>query len=392
MALEGTFRDFHIADIIQLIGLHQKTGLLTLETAEEALQVFLRDGEVVGVRAERPPLEAKVAAPLVARGILSPAKLEEALAQQRDSPKPLGTLLAAANAVPHGDWSKALAAELETRLYRPFRWTDGKYRFVAQDAVDPGEGAVSPIRVDSLLMEGMRRADEWPQVLQDVPSPKLVFKVGGRQGKANPREIAPTDVAMLKLVDGKRTVEELVALSGLGEFEAYSGLANLVRANAVTAVGPVLPESADAAAARPRLRPPIRRTAAAVQAAPPAWIPRAAWAGAVVWLLAVLAVGGLDPLGLFPVSAAQRAALNRVRVLRATEQMQEAARRVELVGVLTGIAPASLDVLSTVAPMGQSPVQDPWGQPYRLVAEGGRLSIVSSGADERPGTADDLVR
>jgi hypothetical protein len=391
MALEGSFKDLHVADVLQLIGLHHKTGLLALEMAEEALQVFVRQGEVVGVRADRPPVDPKVAASLVARGILSPAALEEALRQQRQSGKPLGGLLADGNAVPPEAWAKALAAELEGRLYRPFRWTDGKYRFVVQDAVDPGDGAVSPIRVDSLLMEGMRRADEWSQILQDVPSPTLVFKVGGRQGKANPREIAPTDIIMLKLVDGKRTAEELVALSGLGEFEAYRGLANLVRANAITAIGEVGSESAEPEA-RPAPRQPIRRPAHPVQAAPPVWISHAAWAGAVAWLLVVMAVGGVEPLGLFPVSASRQAALDGVRALRAREQMHEAARRLELVGVLAGITPGGLEAFSVLAPVGRSPLQDPWGEPYRVVSEGGRSSVVSSGADRRPGTADDLVR
>ncbi len=391
MALEGTFKDFHIADIMQLIGLHQKTGVLTLEATEEALQIFVRDGEVVGVQSDRPPVEPRVAAALVARGILGAAKLEEALTQQREKPQPLGSLLAANGGVPKKEWTSALAVELEGRLYRPFRWKDAKYRFAAQDKVDPGEGGISPLRVDGLLMEGMRRADEWPLVLQDVPSPKLVFRVGGRQGgKVNPRDIQATDVSMLKLVDGKRTVEELVALSGLGEFEAMGGLANLVRANAISAVGPVPAAGAEGAAARALPARPVRRTPAPAQAAPPAWVARAAWVAAAACLLVVLAVGGGEPLGLFPVSPGQQRSLDQVRSLRAWEDMRELARRAEAVSVLTGNPPASVEALGALA-AGRSLLQDPWGQPYRLVTEAGRTSIECSGADERRGTADDLV-
>ena len=390
MALEGTFKDFHIADLLQLIGLHQKTGVLALEAAEEAIQILVRDGEVVGVQSDRPPVEPRVAAALVARGILVPAKLEEALKQQREKPQPLGPLLTASGGVPKTEWASALAAELEGRLYRPFRWKDGKYRFAAQDKVEPGEGGISPLGVDNLLMEGMRRADEWPLVLQDVPSPKMVFRVGGRQGKVNPRNIQPTDVSMLKLVDGKRTVEELVAVSGLGEFKAWSGLANLVRANAISAVGPVPAAGAEGPAAHAVPARPVRRAPAPAHAAPPAWIARVVWAAAVACLLIVLAVRGGEPLGLFPVSPGQQKSLDQVRALRAWEEMQELARRVEAVSVLTGSPPGSVEALATTAAR-RSVLQDPWGQPYRLVTEGGRTSIVSSGADQRRGTADDLV-
>ncbi|MBI4537584.1 MAG: DUF4388 domain-containing protein [candidate division NC10 bacterium] len=390
MALEGSFKDFHIADVLQLIGLQQKTGVLSLETAEESLQLLLRDGEVVGVQSARPPLETRVAALLIARGSLTPAALEEALAVQREQAQPLGAILTA-GAVPGKEWASALAAELEGRLYRPFRWKDGKYRFTTQGKVEPGENSLPPLRVDTLLMEGMRRADEWPLILQEVHSPKAVFRVGGQQAKVDPRDIRPTDVTMLKLVDGKRTVEELVALSGLGEFEAWSGLANLVRANAISPVslGPAAPTE-DAAPPRAAAVRPIRRAPVQAQAAPPAWAARAAWAAAAACLAAVLAVFGGEPLGLFPASSDQQRSLDRVRVLRALEELQALARRVEAVSVWTGRNPGSLEALATLGPIGRGLLTDPWGQPYRLETGGERVWVVSAGPDRRPGTPDDL--
>jgi len=385
MALEGTFKEFHIADILQLIGLHQKSGTLDLENDEEALKLFLRDGEVVGVRADRPPVEPRVAAGLVARGILPAPKLEEALRQQAEKTQSLGSLLGAAGAVSPKEWASGMAVELTSRLYRPFRWTGGSYRFTPQATPDPGEWSLSPVGVDGLVMEGIRRADEWAVILQDVPSAGLVFRVGGRHGKLNPREIQAADVAMLKLVDGKRTVEELTALSGLGEFEAWTGLANLARANAISAVGPA-PAAAGAAPA-PSLRRPLRRPAAPDRAAPPAWFGRLAWGVASACLLAVLVGFGWEPLGLVPVSPRQRSALDRVRALRAEAEIRELGREIDAVRMLTGSAPTGLDGL---LPGRRGPVQDPWGQPYQIQTEGARVVVTSAGADRRLGTSDDL--
>ena len=39
MALEGTLRDFSLADIFQLIGLQRKTGVLTLKGGGEVVTV-----------------------------------------------------------------------------------------------------------------------------------------------------------------------------------------------------------------------------------------------------------------------------------------------------------------------------------------------------------------
>ena len=43
MALEGTLRDFSLADIFQLIGLQRKTGVLTLKAPEDTVTVSFLD-------------------------------------------------------------------------------------------------------------------------------------------------------------------------------------------------------------------------------------------------------------------------------------------------------------------------------------------------------------
>ena len=48
MALEGTLKDFSLADIFQLIGLQRKTGVLTLRGKDDTVTVTFLDGKVVG--------------------------------------------------------------------------------------------------------------------------------------------------------------------------------------------------------------------------------------------------------------------------------------------------------------------------------------------------------
>src|SRR3954451_9086623 len=47
MALEGTLRDFSLADIFQLIGLQRKTGVLKLRGKDATVTVTFLDGKVV---------------------------------------------------------------------------------------------------------------------------------------------------------------------------------------------------------------------------------------------------------------------------------------------------------------------------------------------------------
>jgi hypothetical protein len=47
MALKGTLKDFGIADILQLIGQQQKTGMLHLKSKGQEVQIGFKEGNIV---------------------------------------------------------------------------------------------------------------------------------------------------------------------------------------------------------------------------------------------------------------------------------------------------------------------------------------------------------
>ena len=191
MALEGTFRDFHIADIVQLIGLQRKTGTLTLEAGDDTLILTFQDGAVAWAHSARSSWERRMAYLLVARGLVTPSQLQEALDAQRGGKKKLGAILAERGFLRKEEWDSVLTREVEEAVYRPFRWTAGRYRFVSEASVELAEGKIGPLGAENVLMEGVRRVDEWPMILEKVPSMAMVFKVGSRAGKLNPKQIDP---------------------------------------------------------------------------------------------------------------------------------------------------------------------------------------------------------
>jgi len=387
MALEGTFKDFHIADILQLIGLQRKSGMLTLEGEEDTLSLTFQDGAVVWVQSTRVSWEQRLAGPLLARGLLKPAQLQEALGLQKESGKKLPTILAEKGYLPKKEWETILIQEVTEAAYRPFRWTAGRYRFVSQPTMDPPEGRVGPLSAESVLMEGIRRVDEWPMIRERVPSTAMVFKVGSRATKLTPRNIEPGEVKMLDLVDGKRTVQELTDASALGEFEAMRSLASLVGAGAIAPVGPIPIAAAPVEA--PEVRPAPSLPARA-PAGPPVWLPRLVWALVAAWLVALLLLLRVEPLGLFPLSRARAASLDRVRIARAQADLDELTLDVDRYIAATGAYPTSLDVLAALDRSLGRRLKDPWGHPYQIRWTENGASVISAGPDGRVGTPDDL--
>src|SRR3954452_19154221 len=85
MALEGTLRDFSLADIFQLIGLQRKTGVLTLRGKDDTVTVTFLDGKVVGGGSLHRRLENRLGTVLIKRGTLSQDQDKRALEIQKET-------------------------------------------------------------------------------------------------------------------------------------------------------------------------------------------------------------------------------------------------------------------------------------------------------------------
>src|SRR5450432_2262849 len=93
MALEGTLKDFSLADIFQLIGLQRKTGVLTLRGPEDTVSVTFLDGKVVGADSLNRKLETRLGHVLIRSGTLTNEQLSRALEIQKETLQRLGFIL-----------------------------------------------------------------------------------------------------------------------------------------------------------------------------------------------------------------------------------------------------------------------------------------------------------
>ena len=93
MALEGTLRDFSLADIFQLIGLQRKTGVLTLRSKDDTVTVTFLDGKVVGADSLNRRLENRLGTVLMRTGFLTQDQLKRSLEIQKETLQRLGFIL-----------------------------------------------------------------------------------------------------------------------------------------------------------------------------------------------------------------------------------------------------------------------------------------------------------
>jgi uncharacterized protein DUF4388 len=246
MALTGTLQDFGIAEILQLIGQQAKSGVLHLASRGEEIHVLIADGCIVSAEFAGRRQRDRLGAMLVRAGLLSPEDLERALDAQRRTLRRLGDLLVEMRLVAVADLKQMTALQTTETLYGLFAWKRGTYAFEA-GAVEWDAATVTPLRAEAALMEGFRRADEWPMVRRRITSPAMTFerlRPLEPAGAAEPVEggagggVGPDERAVHALAAPGRTVEQIADLSRLGEFGASKALLTLLNLGYLAAIEP----------------------------------------------------------------------------------------------------------------------------------------------------------
>jgi hypothetical protein len=251
MALKGTLKDFGIADILQLIGQQGKTGQLHLKARDQEVAVAFQNGNIVRAESSTRNKKDLIGTMLVRAELITEAQLEFALETQKRTLQRLGDVLTQQGVVGAERFKQMVQLQTTETLYRLFQWKSGNYEFEQVDVeVDP---SFTPLRAESVLMEGFRLVDEWPVVRKKITSYALTFDklkelppaplkqdafdealesaFGDKPDEQSGSEfqaVGEFERKVYNLVGSGRTVRRLIDVACLGEFETCKALCNLV--------------------------------------------------------------------------------------------------------------------------------------------------------------------
>lgn len=112
----------------------------------------------------------------------------------------------------------------EEAVYRTFLWSTGLYdlEFCEIDVPD-----AIPIGSSALLMEGMRRIDEWGRLAEQLPSSSVVFNVDARVLLQRLAEVPDELNAVLRLFDGERSLMAVIDESPFDDLSTLSVISKM---------------------------------------------------------------------------------------------------------------------------------------------------------------------
>ena len=402
MALEGTLRDFSLADIFQLIGIQKKTGVLSLKYDGEVVTVSFLNGDVVSADSLNKNLEDRLGTVLVNSGRITEAQLRQALKLQRETLKRLGYILVDGRYITETDLKEALRLQITQIVFRLFRWKDGEYHFSQEESVEYDREHFTPLSAESILMEGIRMIDEWPIIERKIRSFEQVFRkmrpdvrpmvisrdeydaaetldttisatAAVPMGAASHHEairLAREEAAVYALVDGHRTVQAIIDGARMGDFETCRILYDLLSR------GLIVPEADAAVPARPEAH---RRSAGPVLEG----------IGYLILLAAVaasLATIGRSPFSGSPRLLAPPGALEEINELVCHNRIERIDEAVQIYYLQKGFYPDDLKDLVRGRLLPELTLFDPWGRGFGFISlsEGYRIIAYDSGGVENP--------
>lgn len=166
---EGTLADMAVVDLIQTIEIGRKSGLIQFFSDEgQRGAIYFRSGKVIDAE--------------------------------------LGRLQS-------GD-----------AVYRLLTWSDGRFQVEFKTI---RRNDVIGLSTQALLMEGMRRLDEWGKLLEQLPPLHTVFEVDYRELAERLSEIPDEINSILRLFDGRRTLLHVVDDCEFGDLEALNVISKL---------------------------------------------------------------------------------------------------------------------------------------------------------------------
>ncbi len=232
VGIQGNLASVQIVEVLQMLGLQRQTGRLVVNRSDDAVEVYFKDGAVVlassGCRGPRSAVEV-----LLKRSCgLEEDNIQHVLSIADMTSQPIDRVLVRENMISATTFSECHRRHTESAVFKVMAWEDGEFFF--EKAVPPVFASIAQLKVNDLLLEGARRADEWSLIRQKIPHFDIVFEpMIGDANELATRGMSDFDLSVFSCVDGRRTIQNIIDTLNMGDFEVVKSMFILLSVNLI---------------------------------------------------------------------------------------------------------------------------------------------------------------
>jgi hypothetical protein len=262
MPLRGDLKEFGVPEVFQLLEQQAKTGCLNVKTDFREIEVYFREGRIVGAFPSGQDPWDYLAGILCRVGYLSEEDVQRLQKRQANDLTSLKEMLRGEALLGPREIDVLLREHIEELLFPMFQKRRGEFFFIQDKTLQSDWELREPLAAEPLVLEGLRKSDEWPLLkkrigsFQEVPQRQVALRDVGRlplkkrvralwnKMKGVEEEepdwteedsllegepaLTSAEKVVYSLTDGRRNIEEIIHVSLLGEFSACQACLSLM--------------------------------------------------------------------------------------------------------------------------------------------------------------------
>jgi hypothetical protein len=222
VGITGNLKTMVLSELLQWLSLGVKTGTLRIEGRGVLKRIFFIAGRISSTSSSDP--REYLGQFLVSHGYISEEELKMAMEVQEESSILLGKILVMINAISESDLLRLMQKKAEESIYDVFLWSEGEFEFIDNELPDQKMVALS-LDVTGIVMEGLRRYDEWKQIRQRLPSLSVVPRI---ERPLAMEKLSDQEKLVVPYINGERTLPEIAIQTHNSDFVVarivYEGL------------------------------------------------------------------------------------------------------------------------------------------------------------------------
>ena len=265
---KGNLKHKRFPEVLSQLYRWKATGALLLRRDRTKKIVYLKEGYPIFVKSNL--LSECLGRVLLREKMISEEECEKSLVLMKDRPgRQQGTVLIEIGAISPHNLVFGLQLQLEQKIFDIFSWPDGDYQFNPKIEI-PTQTVHLDMSLATILYEGVRRRFTEGQ-LDDLLEPFLDANLGPHPDPAHRHQdlsLEADERRVLALVDGRRTMRDIIDKGGLARLHAKQLLYSLLATETIQPLSRAaknkdarVSPAGSAGSARP---PPLKKRAATV--------------------------------------------------------------------------------------------------------------------------------
>jgi hypothetical protein len=220
--LVGNIKDIGFPKLLVYLNRNRKTGILTVKTPSFTKKIYLHKGDAVFASSNDE--DDRLGETLMKMGKITLEQYDKSVELLKKTGKRQGDILVELGYLTPQDIIWGVKYQVKDIIYSLFYLRDVEYEFIEKEI--PSDGIITlKMSMGNLIYEGVKRIDNLNRILKGLPDMDAVLTLSTDPVSLFQDVVfSSLDKKMLFMVDGKKTVKELIDGSSPNSFHAMKTL------------------------------------------------------------------------------------------------------------------------------------------------------------------------